>query len=155
MSRKRTFEAVIQSAGEGGGAFVDVPFDVQKEYGKGRVPILAHIESEPYRGTLVRMGRECHMLLIRKDIREKIAKGVGDTVHVTLEEDTQPRTIEVPEDLATALAGNPKAAAFFDTLSFTHRKEYVQWVTEARRDATRVARVQKAVRLLEEGKKER
>lgn len=153
MARK-SFEAEIQGSG-GGGAYVDVPFDVEEAYGKKRVPIVATIDGATYRGSLVRMRSECHMLLIRKDIRAKIGKDVGDTVQVTLEEDTTPRTIAVPADLAEALAGDAAAAAFFEGLSFTHRREYVTWVEEAKREATRRGRIEKTVALLRAGQRER
>jgi hypothetical protein len=154
MSEQRRFSATIEGA-SGGGVYVTVPFDVEREYGKKRVPILAHIDGEPYRGTLVRMGSEHHLLLIRKDIRAKIGKDVGAEVGVTLEEDTAPRVVEVPPDLESALAAEPDAAAFFGELAFTHQREYVQWLAEAKRDQTRVARIEKIVEALKAGRRER
>lgn len=154
MSEQRRFEAVIQAV-SGGGAYVMVPFDVEREYGSKRVPILAHIDGEAYRGTLVRMRTEHHMLLIRKEIRQKIGKEVGDRVEVTLERDTAPRVVEIPPDVQSALAAAPAAGAFFQRLSYTHQREYVQWVAEARRDQTRVARIEKLVELLKAGRQER
>ena len=141
------FEAVIQSAG-GGGAFVIVPFDVEEVFGKKRVPIRATIDGEPYRGTLVRMGAPHHMLLVLKEIRERIGKGPGDTVKVTLEEDTEPRVVEIPPDLAGALEQVPKAASAFQALSYTHQREYVRWITEARREETRRRRIDRTVQAL-------
>ena len=65
MNRKQSFVAKIKNAG-GGGAFVEIPFDVEKEFGSKRPKVKAMIEGVPYRGTLVRMGSEHHMLLILK-----------------------------------------------------------------------------------------
>ena len=154
MTKTHEFTAAIQGAG-GGGAYVDVPFDVEQVFGRKRVPVVATIDDESYRGSLVRMGGECHMLLIRKDIRERIGKGVGDVVAVTLREDTEPRTVDVPPELAAALAQAPAAEALFQKLSFTHQREYVEWIAEAKRDATRQARVEQTVKLLLEGKRTR
>ena len=98
MTKKQTFTARIQNAG-GGGAFVEVPFDVEKEYGSKKPKVKATIEGVPYRGTLVRMGTECHLLLILKGIREQIGKTFGDEIQVTLEPDTEPRLVEIPKDL--------------------------------------------------------
>jgi hypothetical protein len=92
MTKKHAFTALIQNAG-GGGAFVEIPFDVEKEFGSKRPKIKAMIEGVPYRGTLVRMGSECHMLLILKEIREKIGKGFGDEVKITVEADIEPRVV--------------------------------------------------------------
>ena len=147
------FRAVIEDAG-GGGAFVTVPLDVELVYGKKRVKVRATIEGEPYRGSLVRMGGTCHILGVRKDIREKVGKSIGDEVEITLEEDCEPREVALPADLEQAMAANPKAAGFFHALSYTHQKEYVQWIEEARREATRQARIEQAIDMLQQGKKE-
>jgi hypothetical protein len=148
---RREFRATIREAGSG--AFVDVPFDVEAVFGRKRVPVRATFDGEPYRGSLVRMGGPAHMLIVLKEIRQKIGKGPGDEVAVTLEEDNEPRVVEVPDDLARALGTNVSAKEYFETLSFTHQREYVQWILEAKRDATRVARIEKAVTMLEQQKK--
>jgi len=102
LLHKHNFTAVIQNAG-GGGAFVEVPFDVEKAFGSKRPKVKATIEGVPYRGTLVRMGSECHLLLILKEIREKIGKTFGDQVKVTVELDAEPRVVAIPKDLARCI----------------------------------------------------
>ena len=131
MSKKQTFTAVIQNAG-GGGAFVEVPFDVEQAFGSKKPKVKATIEGVPYRGTLVRMGTECHVLIILKGIREQIGKTFGDEVTISVEPDTEPRLIEIPPDLARELKEDEEAKAFFDKLSYTHQKEYVTWINEAK-----------------------
>lgn len=153
MAQKYQFRAVIE-AGDGGGAFVIVPFDVEKTFGKKRVKINAIIDGEPYRGTLVRMGTPHHMLLVLKEIREKIGKTIGDEVTVELEEDLEERIVEVPADIQTALEGEPAAQAYFSHLSYTHQREYVQWVTDAKREETRQARIKRMIEMLIQGKSE-
>jgi hypothetical protein len=148
------FTAVIE-AGAGGGAYVAIPFDVEAAFGALRVPVTATFDGEPYRGTLVRMGTPCHVLGIRKAIRDRIGKTVGDEVRVTLERDTQERTVAVPPDLADALAAVPVAAAFFGQLSYTHRREYVDWIEEAKREETRNRRITRTVEMLLAGRKDR
>lgn len=81
-----SFQAVIKKVPEIDGAYVEIPFDVKQEFGKGRVAVSAEFDGEPYNGSLVRMGTPCHILGIRKDIRAKIKKQPGDTVHVVLKE---------------------------------------------------------------------
>lgn len=149
---KRKFAAEILSKGSGG-MYVIVPFDVEKEYGKKRVKIVAKIESEIYRGLLVRMGSPDHILLMRKDIREKIGKTAGDIVNVEVEEDTKPRVVIIPKDLQELLDLNPNLKVFFQTLSYTHQKEYVQWIEDAKRETTRIRRLNKTIELMKEGKK--
>jgi hypothetical protein len=80
------FDAVIQKVEGIDGAYIEIPFDVKQEFGKGRVPVTATFDGEPYEGSLVRMKTPGHILGIRKDIRAKIGKQPGDTVKVTLEE---------------------------------------------------------------------
>jgi uncharacterized protein YdeI (YjbR/CyaY-like superfamily) len=74
-------------------------------------------------------------------------------VVIELEADDQPRTVDPPADLAGALAADPEARAAFDGLSFTHQREYAQWVAEAKREATRRRRVAQAVQMLRDGRR--
>jgi hypothetical protein len=150
MNQKYQFRAVIE-VGDGGGAFVVVPFDVEKAFGKKRVKIKATIDGQPYRGSLVRMGSPHHMLIVLKEIREKVGKSIGDEVDVELEEDLEERIVEVPADFQKALEAEPAAQAFFSHLAFTHQKEYIQWITDAKREETRLDRIQKAIQMLIKG----
>jgi hypothetical protein len=154
MPSSHTFRAIIEDPA-GGGAFVRVPFDVEQAFGKKRVKILATIDGVPYRGSLVRMGTECHLLLILKEIREQIGKTFGDEVEITVQEDSEPRVVSVPEDLRAALDADPAAQAFFNKLAYSHQREYVMWIEEAKRPETRQKRVQGTMQMLKEGKRER
>ena len=80
------FDAVIIQNDTMDAGYVEVPFDVKAIFGKGRVAVHATFDGEPYDGQVVRMGTPCHIIGVRKDIRQKIGKGFGDMVHVTLEE---------------------------------------------------------------------
>ena len=87
MGKKRyEFDAVIQKVPDVDGAYVEFPYDVRAEFGKGRVKVHAQFDVEPYDGSLVRMGTPGHILGLRKDIRARIGKQPGDTVHVVLME---------------------------------------------------------------------
>ena len=88
MSEKFEFDAVIIKTEKHNGAYVEVPFDVKEVFGKGRVPVHATFDGEPYDGQVVKMGTPCHIIGIRKDIRAKIDKQPGDMIHVTLMERT-------------------------------------------------------------------
>lgn len=80
------FEAKIIKEPDHGGAYIEIPLDVKKEFGKGRVAVHATFDSEPYDGSLVKMGTECHIIGVRKDIQAKINKKPGDTIKVTIKE---------------------------------------------------------------------
>jgi len=151
MAEKYQFKAVIEDAG-GGGAYVTVPFDVEKTFRAKRVKIKAMIDGELYRGILVRMGSPQHILPVLKEIRERIGKSFGDIVTIELEEDFEPRTVDVPPDLQSALEADSAAQAAFNRLSYTHQKEYLRWIMESKRDQTRQRRVQQAIEMLKQGK---
>lgn len=95
----------------------------------------------------------CYLIGITQDIRSKMGKNFGVTVFVTLEKDTEERKVEIPEDLAAALNRYDRAKTAFQSLSYTAQKEYVTWITSAKREAARSERVKKTLELLSEGKK--
>ena len=152
MSKKQTFTAVIQNAG-GGGAFVEVPFDVEQAFGSKKPKVKATIEGVPYRGTLVRMGTECHVLIILKGIREQIGKTFGDEVTISVEPDTEPRLIEIPAELKKLFRTEKAAKAVFEKLAYTHQREYVTWINEAKKQETRQNRILKTLEMLKKGQR--
>lgn len=79
-----TFDAVIQKVPDLDGAYIEIPFDVKAEFGRGRVRVHAQFDGYAYDGSLVKMGTPCHILGIRKEIRAAIGKQPGDSVHVVL-----------------------------------------------------------------------
>ena len=132
------FDAIIEE-GPGGGAFVVVPFDAKAVFGSGRPRVAATFDGVPYRGSIASMGgRYC--LGMRKDVREAISKGPGDSVRVSVEADTAPRTVEIPPDLTAALAAAGLRGAF-EKLSYTRRRQHVQAIEAARRAETRSRRI--------------
>jgi hypothetical protein len=137
------FDATLEE-GRGGGALVAVPPDVVDALGGGgRIPVVATFDGVAYRGSVVSMGGR-KVIGVLKAIREQVGKHPGDTVAVTLERDTAERTVEVPDDLAAALAAAGRADAFA-ALGYSHRREYVQWIAEAKRPETRARRVAQTV----------
>lgn len=82
------FDAVIQKVPDIDGAYVEFPYDVKEEFGKGRVKVHATFDGVPYDGSLVRMKTINHIIGLRKDIRAQLGKQPGETVHVTIRERT-------------------------------------------------------------------
>ena len=86
------FHAVIEAVPDKGGAYVRFPYDIRKEFGKGRVRVEFTFDGEPYSGSIVNMGVKnadgsvCYLIGIHKDIRSRIGKQPGDTVFVTVRE---------------------------------------------------------------------
>jgi len=146
------FKAKIQDAG-GNGAYVLFPYDTKAEFGtSAQIRVVALFDGVPYSGSLVKYGSPQHMLPILKDIRAQIGKGPGDTVEVVIKRDESVRTVEVPPEFAKLMKKEGVLGAF-EKLSFTHRKEYCRWITEAKKEETRQARLSKAVAMLKAGVK--
>jgi uncharacterized protein YdeI (YjbR/CyaY-like superfamily) len=99
----------------------------------------------------MRMGGES-MVGLNREVREGAGVQAGDNVDVVLELDTAPREVEVPAALAEALAGDAQAKANFESLAYTHRREYAQWIEEAKREETRQRRIGQALEMLRQGK---
>lgn len=97
-SKVYRFDGMICKVPDLNGAYVEIPFDVKAEFGKGRVLVHATFDGCPYDGQVVKMGTPFHILGIRKDIRAQIGKQPGDTVHVTLQEREK-----VPPKVATVV----------------------------------------------------
>lgn len=139
--------------GRGGGAAVEIPFAVREVYGTGgQVRVQATFDGHDYRGSIAPMGGGVHILGIRKSIREAIGKDIGDEVGVTITRDTAPRTVDVPEELIRALEESPDAAERFESMSYTHRREYAEWVGSAKKQETRDRRASRAVGMIAEGR---
>jgi Bacteriocin-protection, YdeI or OmpD-Associated/Domain of unknown function (DUF1905) len=150
--KKYTFKAVIL-AGMGGGAGVEFPYDVEKEFGtRGHVPVQATFDGAPYRGSLMNCGMAHHTLGVLEGMREKIGKGPGDTIDVVVWRDDAERTVEIPAEFARMLKKQGLLEGF-EKLSYSHRKEYCRWITEAKKEETRVARQEKAIAMLKRGVK--
>ncbi|HET9218073.1 MAG TPA: YdeI/OmpD-associated family protein, partial [Terriglobia bacterium] len=105
-------------------------------------------------GSLIKYGFPQHLVGVPKAIREQIGKQPGDTIEVALWKDEEPRTIVVPETFRKLLE-QENLVTTFESLSYTHRKEYCRWISEARREATKQSRLAKAIDMLRKGVKTR
>lgn len=149
---KQEFKAIIKQYESKNAAYIEPPFDVNEVFGAKRVKVKASFDGVEYRGSIVKMDG-IYMLGLTSEIRKKLGKTFGEEILVTLEKDEEERIVEVPEDFFTAMNSSEGAAAFFNTLSYSAKKEYVTWITSAKREETRNDRITKAVNLLAEGKK--
>jgi hypothetical protein len=136
------FETVVGA--EDGGTFIEVPLDVPAVFGRVRAPVRVTVNGHAFRSTVMRYGDRYYVPLNRAN---RAAAGVeaGDAVAVALASDDAPRTVEVPADLAEALDAAPGARAAFDGAAFSHRREWVESVTGARRPETRERRIGRVV----------
>lgn len=145
------FTTTIQASGNKTG--IEVPGDVVSELGAGkRPPVVVTINGKSYRSSIAVMGGQ-NLVSLSAANREFVGVAAGDTVEVNLELDTQPRVVEMPEDLAFALAAEPAAQEFFATLSYSAQRRYIEPLAEAKTPETRERRITKVVADLKAGKK--
>lgn len=156
-SPTKRFRVLLETDPAGSAATgICVPFDVQKVYGtRARVPVRGTINGFPYRGSIFPAGDGKHYMVVNGKIRMGANLKGGETVSVTMERDEEPRTVAPSADFARALKANQQARTTWEGLSYTHRKEYTEWIEEAKKPETRVRRIAKAVEALEAGKRER
>lgn len=152
---KREFEARLERPeGIGTWTFLTVPFSVPEEFGvKGQVKVKGTVNGVPVVGSLMPHGDGRHFLVVKQEVRDQAGVSAGDSVQVTLERDTAERTVSVPADFADALARSPEAGVVFEGFSYSHKKEYVDWIESAKRPETRQARIEKALALIADRKR--
>ena len=144
MQKPQRFRVRLQDAGGGGAAF-DLPARAAAALGeRKRPPVMVTIRDYAFRTTVAVYGGQ-PMIGVNKRHRAAARVDVGDTFDVVVALDQEPRVVEVPADLSAALAEDDAAQAAFDGMSFTHRREYVEWIAEAKRPATRARRVAETI----------
>lgn len=136
-------------------AFVEFPFSTEELFNKkGQVKIKAIFDEKvEYRGSLAKMKSECHILGLTQEVRKQLGKTFGDEVSVSLLEDQEERTVEIAEDIALVFNENPQAKVLFNNMSYTHKKEYIRWIEEAKKPETRENRKAKMITMIMAGKK--
>lgn len=138
---------VLSSEEYPGSAYYIFDIDLQKVFGKkGRVPVLITIDGHAFRSSIAKYAGYPPMMVFNKQMRAATGYDVGDTVTLRLDHDLEPRKAEIPEDVDNAL----KAAGLrdmLDRLSYTHQKEYMDWIMDAKKPETRQRRI---ARMLDE-----
>jgi hypothetical protein len=134
------------------GRGIEVPFDVRSLWGEARPPVRGTVNGVPFRSRLA-IYAGVTWLGLRNELRSQAGISDGDSVEVELDRDDAPREVEVPAELASALASDSVAAGAYESLSFTHRREYADWIAQAKKEETRTRRVAKALEMLREGVK--
>ena len=138
------FKTTLRVATDMDAMGIEVPSAIVEGFGQGKRPkVTVTLKGYAYRSTVSVMGGK-FMLPLAKVHREAAGVTGGDKVEVTLELDAAPREVEVPKDLAAALKKAGVRAAF-DKLAFTHRKEHVRAIEEAKAPETRARRIERAV----------
>jgi hypothetical protein len=150
---KFSFTSVLKRPdGIGTWTTLDIPTEVMSAFGKkGQVKVSGSINGHPFRSSAMPHGDGTHYLVINTSIREAVGVSQGDSVLVSMHADLEARQVTIPEDLVTALHENPASKAIFEKLSFSHQKQYVEWIESAKQAATRQDRISKTITMLPEG----
>lgn len=146
---KRMFEVTLEKISGMDSAFFTIPFSVEEAFGsRGVVKVKGTLDGMPFRNSLFPRGKGKHYMVVNKPLRERMGKTAGDRVEVVLDADTEERVVTIPQDVQKALGKQKKVKAYFDALSYTHKKEYVVWIEDAKKPETRAARVKKMMAML-------
>jgi len=145
----QTFRTTLWSAG-GNNVGIVVPEDVLLAFERGkRVPVVVTIDgSYQYRNTVASMGGR-HLISFNASTRAATGRGAGDEVEVRLDVDDAPRVVEVPDDLAAALAADPAAAATWSALSYSKQRAHADPIQAAKTAETRSRRLAKTLSTLQ------
>jgi len=143
-----TFRTTL-AAGGGNNVGIVVPEEVVLGFGRGkRVPVVVTIDGGySYRNTISSMGGR-YLISFNSETRAATGRGAGDEVEVTLEADDEPRTVEVPEALANALAADPAAATAWAALSYSKQRQHAEPIAAAKSEETVARRVEKTLAAL-------
>lgn len=151
MAEKQIFKVVLETHEGMDATGITIPFDVEKVFGAKRVPVKVWVNGAEYRSTIMRMGGK-YMMPVPKVFRNAAGVKAGETIEVTMEKDLEKRTVEVPEDFAEALK-KADLTDVFAKMSFTHQKEYVNSIKDAKKEETRLRRIEKNLQMIREKKK--
>lgn len=131
---------------------IPVPDEALTELGGGKRPaVTVRLAGHTYRSSIASMSGAA-MISLSAENRQRAGVAAGDTVDVELELDTAPREVDLPDDLAAALAASPEAQRTWDALSYSNRRWHVESVQGARTDETRQRRIAKSVAALAAGR---
>jgi len=137
------FEGRLES--DQGACFIRVPPEVLAALGQGkRMPVKVTLNGHSYRTTIAVYGGR-HYLGVRREVREAAGVAAGEQLAVGIEYDAEPRTVDLPEVMRGALLSDAAATAAFEKLSYTRKKEFIQWVTGAKLAETQRRRMEQAI----------
>ena len=148
------FKIRLMAKGPGGAwTYLPIPFDVYQVFrSKARVLVKGTINGFTFRNSLMPEGDGTHSMMASKELQAGANARSRDLVSVTVEPDTEERSISVPPELETALMEHPQAVSMFDTMTYSQKKEYADWISTAKQAATKASRMVKAVEMLTAGK---
>jgi len=148
MTKKtRIFDAKLIQDEDTSGCGIELPFDPKEAFGKIRAPVKVTINRHSFRTTICSIGG-AYWFPVNKANREAAGVAAGGTVCVKAELDTEPRVVTPPPDLLRELEKDKRALAAWEKLSYSHQREYVGAIEEAKKPETRARRIRGAIEAL-------
>ena len=147
------FKVKLEGAQDMDAAALRPPFDVLTVFGtRARVPVRGTINGFAFRSSLCNMGSG-HLMVVNKAMRAGARCAAGEVVDVVLERDREERVVEVPVYLRKTIASNRTAQGTWESLSFTHQKEWVRAIEDAKKEETKQSRIKKMMAALSAGRR--
>ena len=151
MPKPLKIRATLEPRGPAGAVVLTAEQVEQIGPGATTPPVRVTVNGKTFAMRIGRRGGES-LLGFSRATREQAGVEIGETVELTIVLDETERTVDIPEDLASALAADPEARRAFDDLAYSHRKEFARWVADAKRTETRERRVAETLGMVREGR---
>lgn len=146
---KLRFRAPVRPTEAGGSAFIELEAGAASRLSaRARTPVRGTVKGAPFRSSIFPRGDGRFYMVLNRHLRAAGDISAGDVVDVVMERDEAPREVELPADLGKAIRRSRDAKAAWESFPYSHRKQYVDWVTEAKREEPRKRRVEKAVAMM-------
>jgi Bacteriocin-protection, YdeI or OmpD-Associated/Domain of unknown function (DUF1905) len=143
---------LVRPEGVGTWTFAPIPVEVSDHVElKAKMRVRGSIDGVSFQSSIMAGSGEL-FIVTPKELRDKIGKQAGDVIKMTLGPDTSNSAVDVPADLRKALFTNKRAKTSFEKMAPSHKKAYVQWITQAKTKETRITRIGKAVQQISIGK---
>jgi hypothetical protein len=136
--------------------FFIIPFNVEEVFGqKNHVKVKGNINGIEFRSSLTPRGDGNHYMVVSNSLQEAAGITRGDVIHVKMAPDTEERLVEIPEAIQKVFSENEEAGKIFEKLSYTRRKDFVDYIMEAKKDATRDKRISQMLEEIEKLRRKR
>ncbi len=156
MAAKEFDTILIKPETVGAWTFFIIPFNVEEEFGqKNHVKVKGSINGVEFRSSLTPRGDGQHYMVVSKSVQETAGITRGDVIHVVMEPDTEERLVEIPELIQNIFKENEEAGKTFEKLSYTRRKDFVDYIIDAKKESTRDKRIAQMLQEIEKLKRKK
>lgn len=156
MAQQKFDTVLIKPETVGTWTFFIIPFNVEEEFGqKNHVKVKGSINGIEFRSSLTPRGDGKHYMVVSKSLQEQAGITKGDEIHVVMEPDMEERLVEIPEIISNIFKENVEAGKTFEKLSYTRKKDYVEYILDAKKESTRDKRIAQMLEEIEKLKRKK